>query len=169
MLGEVEDYVLRHGEPIRHWGAFGRTEIQHGDVAVVKRPGQPPEQWEFVEKIQYRSMKVGGIYGLSYNQFNTGYDVFIFDGFSDIKPKYGEGGPVFGNVNDVMHKYDCKSLAELENVDDKMGLEYGHGVYLCSTSLILPSCSGCFYYPFKGRWSSGSGAEALTFWEVRRI
>jgi hypothetical protein len=167
-MHETQYWIERRGERIDRWGAFGSEEIEPGDICVIKRPNQPEERFEYIRKIQYKSMVPGGIYGESYNAYNTGFDVFVFDGFSDVTPKYGEGGPRYPNITAIQQKYDVHNLNQVEYLGDKLDMEYGHGIYLCTTSLTM-GLSGCYYYVFKGRWSRGSGAEPLTFWEVRRL
>jgi len=165
---EVKNWIERGDRKLDEWGAFGSTEIQEGDVLVIDRPNQPLEYWEFIRKVPYKSLKVGGVYGESYHRYNTGYDVFIFDGFSDVTPKYGEGGPMFQNIKEVQDKYGVRNMDDIENIEKLLDMKYGHGIYLCTTSLTM-GMSGCYYYVSEGRWSRGSGAEPLTFWEVERV
>jgi len=123
--------------------------------------------YEFVRTIRANRMAKGKIYGMSYKGGNQGQDIIRLLGYSDVTPKYGDGGVVFNTLKDVKKKYGVKNMRELEKIDDKLNLPYGHGIYMWVES--LPSGSkGPWYYPFNGRWSRGSGAEKITFWEVKK-
>jgi len=138
--------------------------INSGDICTIENDGVKQE-WLFKKKIPYTSMKKGEIYGLSFKTCTIGYDIFTFDGYSDIGPTYGRSGPCFDSIKDVQTCYAVKTLADIENIPFEQELDYGNKIYMCTTSLISKN-SGCFYYVFNGKWSSGNGVNPLTFWYV---
>ncbi len=143
------------------WQLNGRTIVKNDN-------GQRTTVFRLKKSIQYRSMRVGGIYAYTYSNLGQKVDVIKFSGFSDVVPKYGEGGPKFANINQVMKKYGVKSLKQLEDIDSKLGLEYGHGIYMCVID-ILTGDQGCWFYPFEGAWTRGSGADRMSFFEIEQL
>jgi len=146
----------------RRWGTSrrlpGRGEVVRGSIK---------DGWEFIKPIPYKSLVISGIYGDSYKMFNVGYDIFQFQGYSAHTPKYGGSGPKFSSIQEVFRVYGVSSLSKLE---EKQGvLEYGHGIYMCGDFRLSGEGIGCYYYISDGRWCRGSGAEPLTFWEIRKV
>lgn len=107
-----------------------------------------------------RGMKVAA----SYNSTNQGTDYVEILGFTNNKAKYGESGVQFNSVKDIFRSLrGVSSLKGLEEYDDKN--EYGYSHYMVVRDLE-DGQSGPWYYLYKGRWSRGSGAEALSFREI---
>lgn len=112
-----------------------------------------------------------------YNSTNQGCDAVEIMGVTGSEQEYGEGGVKFNSVSEALAFYNCKTLTELETLQNKN--EYGYHSYLWLKDLEtrepkgVSSCSnqdnGPWYYVFQGRWSCGSGAEALSFIELKTV
>ena len=151
------------GRVKKGWGALGSNKLESGDLIHVGK-----KVWEVVKQINYRKMKFGKVYAYSYKKYNSGWNIFEFRGYSDLTLAYGRGGPIFKTIQGVARRYKVKSLREIEKLDDKLLLDYGHTIYMC-TNVLVTVQTGCYYYIFEGRWCRGSGAEPLTFYQVRRV
>ena len=159
----------------KSWGGFGRGRVQGQDILQVGN-----RYFRFLSPITYRSMQAGQLYGDSYHATNAGYDVFTFLGYSDMDGKHGEGGVKFQTIQEVFQKYKVRGLNELSEKCDRLAKRryptdsYGHDIYMweefvTSEDSSLKEKPGGYYYIFNGRWCRGSGAEALTFWNVEEV
>ncbi len=85
-----------------------------------------------------------------------------FEGFSGIEEKYGEGGAIFNNLKEAKAAYECRTNAELENVENTcVEDQYGHSVYAILTDLEDGQSWRCYLY--NGRWALGSSATTVSF------
>jgi len=154
----------------RGWGWENSNKIRKENVVKVK-----DLYYYFVKPIRVSQMVAGQIYGDSYKKFNSGYDVIIFNGFTDMDDKYGNSNIVkFKSAKELLTAYGVRSWKALEAKQKELAKEryaaddYGHESYMSATDLETKD-SGAWYYLFEGRWVRGSGAEPLTFWEVEEV
>jgi predicted phosphatase len=147
------------------WGYTKDAKVEEGDILRVGRRSF----YRFKNRIPYKKMVAGRVYGGSYYQYNSGYDVFIFNGFSDFSKKYrrDDAPPSFSTIQEVFTKYKVRSLKELERM--KWDGDYDDGVNMNVTILGDNLWTGSPYYIFEGRFTRGSGAEKLSFWEVEEV
>jgi hypothetical protein len=110
----------------------------------------------------------GMLVSASYNSTNQGLEFYEVLGVSDLDVKYGDGGVKFNSVKDAAKKYGLKTLKEMENYPELKHMEYGHGFYLWVRD-VSDNSKGGWFYLFEGRWSRGSGAEKLSFYEFKYV
>jgi hypothetical protein len=122
--------------------------------------------FKIVAPIRSTQLKEGDYFIGSYNSYNQGADVYRFNGITGDDVKYGEGDIKFKSVKDCLKFYQVKSLKELEALQDEN--EYGFHSYMNVTD-INNGDTGSWFYVYKGRWSRGSDAEALTFTLLQKI
>ena len=123
------------------------SEAMPGNII---RP-HPTEFYRLISKIPYKQLVPGTKYADSYNRFNDGMEIMVFNGFSSE-------GKIYSSMGEIFAKYGVRSLRALEDMkaDVKMN---------CSDN----KHTGNWFYIFEGRWSRGSGAEALTFWSIEEV
>lgn len=132
------------------------ANVRHGHGQIVCNG----KVYQAVKPVRGNTLKAGMLLLATYNQFNTGADLVEVLGFTDTDVAYGEGGVVFKDVKDVFKKEGVSSLKALE-IKQNLN-EYGHHTYMVVRD-VDGGDSGARYYLFEGRWSRGSGAEALSF------
>lgn len=118
-------------------------------------------------ELRYAQLERGMKVACFYSSFNEGVDVCEVLGYSGNDAQYGDGGIKYNTIQDVFADNKVKSLRELEQLEDKN--EYGYATYMWLRDLQpTPGYddSGPWYYIFKGKWSRGSGAEAISFVEL---
>ena len=97
----------------------------------------------------------------------------IFTGFSDAEQKYGESGPVFKDLKSLMKKYGAKKVEELEDLDSsREDAEHGMHPYMCGIfyeNEESEGSQGCYVYLYNKKWSVGSGAEVIRFFEAEEV
>lgn len=149
----------------------GCIKSQSAKNAVkAARSGEPIElnngkKFIAIKNIRGIDLKQGDIFMASYSSTNQGADVYKFLGITDDSTKYGDqfkkqGKVAYKSVKDCLIANNVKSLKELQALQDKN--EYGFQSYLCVQDLDSND-KGAWFYLYKGRWSRGSGAEALSF------
>jgi hypothetical protein len=108
-----------------------------------------------------------------YKTKNNKPSFMIFTGFSDAEQKYGESGPVFKDLKSLMKKYGAKKVEELEDLDSsREGAEYGMHPYMCGIfydDKTGKGDEGCYLYLYKKKWSLGSSADAIRFFEAEEV
>ncbi len=122
-------------------------------------------EYEIVKRLNGKQLERGMKVLASHNQFNQGVNVFEILGVSDVSVQYGEGGVAYQSVKATLIANDVKTLKALEAKDDKN--EYGYSHHLWVRDLENNE-KGPWVYLFEGRWSVGSGAEALSFSLLKR-
>lgn len=155
---QMRSGFMRSRESLSFVDAFYRGE------AVVEL--QPNRYFTFDRRIKGNTLAKGMFVAASYNQYNQGIEFCEILGFTDIDKKYGEGGVKFNSVKEVFNHFKVSSLKALENVGEDLG--YGHSVYLVVKDLETEE-SGPWFYLYEGRWSRGSGAEALSFVLLKEV
>jgi hypothetical protein len=123
--------------------------------------------WKFTGRMTYKQLRPGVIFGATYRAFNAGFTIEEFLGYSGRDVKYGEGGKKYDTIQEVFKAEGVNSLKALEAKQDEG--EYGFHTYMCTKELSGKLEEGCYYYISEGRWSRGSGAEALSFWTVEEM
>ena len=106
--------------------------------------------YKFTKKILGSKLEKGQFVLADYNSSNQGAHVYEIKGLTDQENEKVN----FDSVKDVLKKYDVASLKALENVTND--------VHLVVKDLESGD-EGAWFYLYNGRWSRGSGAEALTF------
>jgi hypothetical protein len=135
---------------------------------------QPTEtDFEEVRMVRGNTLRRGMLVSASYKQFNEGTDYVEILGVTGNDEKYGEGGVKYNSVKECLQANGVRSLKQLEEKDNEG--EYGYSHYLVAKDLLAKEDdpedhkSGAWYYLFEGRWCRGSGAEALSFREIRYV
>jgi hypothetical protein len=128
---------------------------------------EPKEtDFEFGRKVRGNTLKRGMLLAADYNRFNSGIDYIEILGVTGDDQKYGEGGVKYNSVRECFQANGVRSLKQLEEKDGEN--EYGYSHYLVVRDLLRDE-SGAWYYLFEGRWSRGSGAEPLSFTEIKYV
>lgn len=118
--------------------------------------------------VKVANLKAGQKYFIYHKSSSGGFsDLMTFLGFSGIEEKYGEGGPKFKTLADVKKEYGASNMKDLENLDKKNNLPYGHNIYMWVQG--EDGDKGAYYYIFKGRWVWGSSANQIAFSEVAKV
>lgn len=116
--------------------------------------------------IEHTNLKKGMVVLASYNKYNQGAHIYEILGFTGTDKKYGDGGVKFNSVKEVMDSEGVKTLDELEEKQNEN--EYGFHTYMVVKDLD-DNEEGPWFYLFEGKWSSGSGAEPLSFWLMEEV
>jgi len=124
------------------------------------------EEYRAKRRITSKSLTKGMKVAASYNKYNQGFDIYEIIGFTGSDEKYGEGGVKFDSAKELLKAYGVKNFKQLEALQDEN--EYGCHSYLEVRDLNTGE-QGPWFYLFEGRWSLGSGAEALSFVEVEEF
>lgn len=143
---------------------FKEFLINEAKYAGWKEPTET--DFEYGRKVRGNTLKRGMLLAAYYNNFNEGTDFIEILGVTGNDQKYGEGGVKYNSVKECFQANGVRSLKQLEEKDSEN--EYGYGHYLVAKDLIRGE-SGAWYYLFEGRWSRGSGAEALSFTEIHYV
>lgn len=115
-----------------------------------------------VKNVQGKSLTAGMVVLASYDAgFNCGVNMYEVMGLTNDDVKYGEGGVAFSSVKELLAAKGVVSLRDLEELQDH-NPEYGQTSYLVCKDMNTGEW-GAWFYLYKGRWSCGSGAEALSF------
>ena len=123
-----------------------------------------PSNFRIGKQVRGNMIRRGMKLAASYKSMNQGTDFIEVLGFTNNKEKYGESGVQFNSVKDIFRSLrGVSSLKALEAYNDQN--EYGHSHYMVIKDL-QDGRSGPWYYLYNGRWSRGSGAEALSFHEL---
>lgn len=134
-----------------------------------------PAGYKMGDNVQGKSLKAGMKVLAYYNSTNEGVDVVEILGVTNNDQKYGKGGVKFQSVKEMMESHNCRTLAQVENVDhfrDENHDDWGYHTYLVVRDLnhnMVESNGedfGPWYYVFENRWCRGSGAEKLSFVEL---
>lgn len=140
------------------------------DIVADAIAGEPIETKNGTYKVTGRVNGLGLSKGMvvlaTYNSHNQGSRLYEILGVTGHEEKYGEGGVKFNSVKECLQHYNVNSLKELEDLQDKN--EYPNHSYLVVRDLN-DNDSGPWFYLYKGRWSRGSGAEALSFYTVEKV
>jgi len=123
------------------------SEAMPGNII---RP-HPTEFYRLISKIPYKQLVPGTKYADSYNRFNDGMEIMVFNGFSSE-------GKLYSSMGEIFAKYGVRSLRALEDMKADVRMNCSDGKH-----------TGNWFYIFEGRWSRGSGAEALTFWSIEEV
>ena len=91
-----------------------------------------------------------------YNGNNQGADIYEIKGFTDAKDEKVN----FKSVKELFAKYEVNSLKALEGVSEDL--------YMVVKDLESGE-EGAWFYIYNGRWSLGSGADALSFALVEKV
>ncbi len=161
--GKTAEYEARRSS-MRSFrgGRVGITEAVMDGYPVTSGK----DHYVFIGRVSSKSLKPGDIIGATYKATNEGADVYEFIGFSGTEKEYGEGGKKYNTLKEVFESEGVHSNKELEEKQDKN--KYGNETYMIVKDLETGE-QGPWFYLFKGRWSRGSGAEALTFWKVQKV
>lgn len=126
------------------------------------------DRYEMKGRLNARQLKKGMIVMASYNSVNQGAQIYEIMGFTDNDKSYGEGGVKFDSLVELMKAKNVVSIRELEKMamDDPRG--YGYGFYMVVKDLEDRE-EGPWFYFSGGRIVRGSGAEPLSFTEVRKV
>ena len=127
-------------------------------LAIVKAFKKGEETYEFEDGRTFKftknilgsKLEKGQIVLASYNANNQGAHIYEIKGLTDQENEKVN----FDSVKDVLKKYDVRSLKALEDATND--------VHLVVKDLESGD-EGAWFYLYNGRWSRGSGAEALTF------
>lgn len=116
--------------------------------------------------LKHIDIKKGMVVLASYDKYNQGAHIYEILGFTGTDKKYGDGGVKFNSVKEVMDSEGVKTLDELEEKQNEN--EYGFHTYMVVKDLD-DNEEGPWFYLFEGKWSSGSGAEPLSFWLMEEV
>ena len=132
------------------------------------RDWRQPKQtdFEYGKAVRGNALRRGMLVSARYNRFNQGEDFIEILGVSGDEKKYGEGGIKYNSVKECLQANGVRSLKELEEKDRHN--EYGYHHYLFAKD-IIDGDSGPWYYLSEGRWCRGTGAEPLSFTEIRYV
>ena len=109
--------------------------------------------------VRFDQLKPGDIVYYTYrNGGRTNSDIFKFEGFTDMEQKYGDSGVKFKTWKEFATNYKVSSLAAADKLSDEK--EYGYHVYMCGD--FGNGDKGCYFYPYKGGWVRGSGADKMS-------
>ena len=152
-------------------GAFGRRRDAVDTVNTFKAGHETyettkGETYKAVRPVKALALKRGMTVLASYNKYNQGVELVEILGFTDNDEQYGAGGVKFDSLEELMSAKNVTSIAGLEALQEKE--PYGHHFYMVIRDLENGD-EGPFYYFFEGRIVRGSGAEPLTFTEVKKV
>lgn len=141
--------------------------ILEGRFSHEIRRIEPPKGYELGKVIQGKRLARGMKVAASYDQTNQGTDFVEILGVTGNDETHSEQVK-YNSVMEALRANNVRTLAELEQIDRQADKEkgYGHHHYLCVKDL-KDGDTGCWYYLFRGRWARGSGAEKLSFRELR--
>lgn len=89
-----------------------------------------------------------------------------FLGFSDNDSQYAASGPQFASWTAVKTEKKVATFKALEALDDSMPHGYSvYALFLCANTHNANRVFIMRAYLFEGKWSIGSGAEAMTLTE----
>ena len=120
-------------------------------------------QFRIGKMVRGNTLKRGMKLAAFYNAVNEGVDYIEVLGFTGNDQKYGEGGVKYNSAKHMLQANSVKTLKHLETKDNTR--EYGYHHYMVAKDLEEGN-EGPWYYLYNGRWSRGSGAEALSFKEL---
>lgn len=156
--GEVDiSNLLQKG-----WGFLKESKVYPGVVLRVSRR----MFFEFINNISYKNMKPGNVYGGSYYQVNSGYEIFTFNGYTDVE---GKTDVIFTDIRQIFKKHGVSSLKGLEELEIQSKGKINFGMNCTIRNFDDTEMTGSYFYIFEGRWCRGSGAEKLSFWEVEEV
>lgn len=176
VLKKLEKYItempvnLRQARSgmMRTSGSISKSkELQYGmDTFRVK-----DKEYKAVKAVKVSELTPGMLVLGAYNKYNQGIDLYEFLGFTDDTTKYGDqfekhGKIAFKTAKEMLKHYKVKTFKELEELQRKN--EYGYGSYMCMRD-VESNETGAWFYLFKGRWTRGSGAEPLSFTQVKEV
>lgn len=150
----------------KYFTSGGAKSRQAKELVATFRKGQEtyeiPNGPTFTAKktVKADDLAKGMLVLASYSSTNQGAQVYEILGFTDDDKKYGEGGVKFNSARELYKAKKVTNLKDLEALQNKN--EYGMHSYMVVRD-IEDKEEGAWFYPFKGKWSRGSGAEALTF------
>ncbi len=152
-------------------GMFRRRDVVDAAEAFLKGGGEhdtlfdgKPVRLRVKRRVNATDLKKGMVVAASYNRYNQGVDFVEILGVSAAEDKYGKDGAKFDSVKAAMSHYGVKTIKGLEDLEDVHG-GHGHNPRLVCRDLEDGS-SGAWFYPFEGRFTRGSGGEALSFYEL---
>lgn len=123
--------------------------------------------YKFKRRVTGTGLVKGMLLACSYNSTNQGVTFDEFLGITDDKSEYAEKPKtIFNSIKECLQTYKVSTLKGLEELQNKN--KYGFQSYLICKDLESGE-QGPWYYLFKGRWSRGSGAEALSFAEIEEV
>lgn len=140
-----------------------------------------PAGYKMGKSVSGKALEAGMKVLAYYKSTNEGCDVVEILGVTNNNTQHGEGGPVFSSVKSMLLHHNCKTLAEVDQIDsvsDERHGGWGFHTYLYTRDIsyevndkssIDKNRQGAWYYIFEGRWARGSGAEKLSFVELLPI
>jgi len=148
------------------------SRIAKQTAHMLNQADRHPEGYRVGKQIRGNRLKRGMKLAAFYSRHNEGVDYIEVLGFTGNHEKYGEGGVKYNSVQDIFRAHrGISTLKALEASDNEK--EYGYSHYMCARDIDPKSNAtgqdreGCWYYLFGGRWSRGSGAEPLSFYEIQ--
>lgn len=126
------------------------------------------------KNLTHKSLKAGMKVVACYDCFNFGIDAVEILGVTGNDHEYGQGGVEFQSVKDMLNHYGVTRLLTVEDEVDAKSVKkngWGFHTYLYARDLEPTNDPNAFdegpwYYLYRGHWSRGSGAEALSFIEL---
>ena len=112
--------------------------------------------FKFTKNIIGSKLEQGQTVLASYDGYNQGAQVYEIKGFTDSEDEKVN----FKTMKDVFDKYKVKTLKSLEESADDL--------YMVVKDLESGE-EGAWFYIYKGRWCTGSGADKLSFSLVEKM
>lgn len=127
-----------------------------------------------LDTVEFKGKKYQRLYNISFDKLEYGKvylnvyknggkihtQPFKFIGYSDENQR-GNSGPKFKNWKEVKDHYKLKKISDYDTNGD-------YGIRMCG-EFDDSNKAGCFYYVSNKSWVRGSGADKLTFIELKEV
>lgn len=186
--------VVNYNEHLeRGWGWMKEQKMQPGNVHKIG-----DKYYEFQNTIRSARLTPGVVYGCSYHDVNSGFDIFRYKG---IMYTEGASQAEAASIAETLQHFELRSMKDLytfelyknwqqPDVWSRLDAQKRAAVtafFEQHPNLVqepVPeirmlmdhlNADGIwdtdvdYFYLYEGYWAGGSGAERLTFWDVEEV